>query len=264
MSIIKELKDVHKIYNARGFKITDIHADKEFEKVEKDLLPSRLTICGVDEHVPEIERSVQTQKNENRAVSQAMPYKCIPRIMIREIVKQGNVFLNAFGTEDSVDDGLTPRNIIDNLPHIDYNDLKYEFGQYVQLHVNQRFTNTMKSRTIGAIVLGPKNIQGQYNYMSLETGEQIDGRVVAILPITEDVITRVEEFGQKQKQPYRESRMLQYEWRPGQNVGPDDQIGNDNHTTPQTTNEFDVVIIPDTFRVREVFVPPIKYQNPIF
>ena len=81
--------------------------------------------------------------------------------------------------------------------------------------------------------------------MSLETGEQMDGRVVAVLPITEDVITRVEEFGQKQKQPYRESRMLQYEWRPGQNVGPDDQIENDHHTRPQTTNGFDVVIIPD-------------------
>ena len=46
----------------------------------------------------------------------------------------------------------------------------------------------MKSRTIGAIVLGPRRIQGQYNYMSLETGEKIDGRVVVILPITDDVI----------------------------------------------------------------------------
>ena len=92
-----------------------------------------------------------------------MPYKCIPHVMIRELVKQGNKFLNDFGKKDSVSDGLLPRNIIDNLPHVDYNDLKYEFGQYVQLHVTQKVTKTMKSRTMGAIVLRSRRIQGQYN-----------------------------------------------------------------------------------------------------
>ena len=90
--------------------------------------------------------------------------------MIRELVKQGNEFQNAFGTEDSVSDGLSPRNIIDNLPHVDYNNLKYEFGPYVQLRVTPKVTTIMKSRTIGAIVLSPRRIQVQYNYMSLETG----------------------------------------------------------------------------------------------
>ena len=83
-----------------------------------------MRLCGVDDHVPEIERSVQTQKKENRAVCHAMPYKCMPRIMVRELIKQGNEFLNAFGSKDTIADGLSPRNIIDNLPHVDYNDLK--------------------------------------------------------------------------------------------------------------------------------------------
>ena len=95
----------------------------------------------------------------------------------------------------------------------------------------------MKSFTIGAIVLGPRNIQGQYNYMSLETGEKIDGRVVAILPLTNDVINRVESLGQYQKQPFRESRMLQYEWRPGQ------PIGNNNAYVQHATINKDVDII---------------------
>ena len=223
-SIVNELKDIYKIYNARGFKITDIHADNEFQKVQNEVLPARLQLCGTDDHVPEIERSVQTQKNENRTVCHAMPYKCLPRIMIREIIKQGNAFLNAFGSKDSVGDGLTPRNIIDNLPHVDYNDLKFELGQYVQLHIQEKITNTMKSRTIGAIVLGPRNIRGRYNYMSLETGAQIDGRVVAELPLTVEVIERVESFGLKQAQPYRASKMLKYEWRPGTTIGNDDAI----------------------------------------
>ena len=221
-SIVNELQDIFKIYHARGFRIVELHADNEFNKVEQDILPVRLRCCGVDDHVPEIERSVQTQKNENRTVCHAMPYKCFPRVMVRELVTQGNEFLNAFGTKDSVADGLSPRNIIDNLPHIDYNDLKYEFGQYVQLHVTERVTNTMKSRSIGAIVLGPRRIQGRYNYMSLETGAVIDGRVVAVLPLTAEVIDRVESLGREQKQPFRVSKMLKYEWRPGQIVGDDD------------------------------------------
>lgn len=222
-SIMNEVRSVQQKYHSRGFRIVDIHADNEFQKVEQELLPIRLTCCGVDDHVPEIERSVQTQKNENRSVCHAMPYKCIPRVMVREIIKQGNEFLNAFGSGHTIGHGLTPRNIIDNLPHVDYNDLlKYELGEYVQLHVTERVTNTMRSRTIGAIVLGPRNLTGRYNFMSLETGAIIDGRVVAQLPITSAVIARVEELGQAQQQPFRASRMLQYEWRPGTPIANDD------------------------------------------
>ena len=54
-TIISELKDIFKIYNARGFKIVEVHADNEFNKIEKDILPVRLQTVGTDEHVPEIE-----------------------------------------------------------------------------------------------------------------------------------------------------------------------------------------------------------------
>jgi hypothetical protein len=243
VQILAELKDVYRKYNARGFRVTEIHADKEFEKVENDVLPVRMRICGVDEHVPEIERSVQTQKNENRSTCYAMPYRCIPRLMVRELIKQGNTFLNAFGSEDTIAPGLTPRNIIDNLPHVDYNDLKYEFRQYVHLHLSQPQTNTMSQRTVGAIVLGPRQIQGQYNYMSLETGQQIDGRVVAVIPPTDDVILRVEQLGIEQKQPYRLSRMLKYEWQPGQPIGQDDSILTDD--PPPIDNANAQLIVPE-------------------
>ena len=244
-SILASLKDIFKVYNARGFKIIEVHADNEFDKIEKDILPVRLRTVGVDEHVPEIERSIQTQKNENRAVCHAMPFKCLPRVMIRELVAQGNAFLNAFGNKETSERGMSPRNIIDNLPHVDYNDLKYEFGQYVQLHITQKFTNNMKSRTIGAIVLGPNNIRGNYNYMSLETGAKINGRVVAELPITDEVIHRVEELGVEQGQPYRKSKMLQYEWRPGFAIDEDDAALNiassssDNLIIPPIINQLE-------------------------
>ena len=89
--------------------------------------------------------------------------------MIKEIFSMGNEFLNAI-EEDCVGDGLTPRNIMDNLQHIDCNDLKYEAGEYVQIHSVDDNTNSMQARTVGAIVGSPRNITGRYNFMSLETG----------------------------------------------------------------------------------------------
>ena len=133
-----------------------------------------------------------------------------------------NEFLNDFGTKYSVSDGLLPQNIINNLPHVDYNDFKYEFGKYVQLHVTLKVTNTMKIRTIGGIVLITRRIQGHYNYMSLETGEKIDGKVFAVLIITDDIIQRVETIGKIQQQTFRASRMLHYEWRPVHAIAADD------------------------------------------
>ena len=112
----------------------------------------------------------------------------------------GNTFLNAI-EEGCAGDELIPRNIIDNLPNIDCNDLKYETGEYVQIHTSNNPTNTIKPRTIGAIVGGPRNITGRYNFMSLETGRDINGRVVQRMPITDDVIKQVEELGQNQQQP---------------------------------------------------------------
>ena len=54
-SIISELKEILKIYNARGFKIVEVHANKEFQKTETELLPVRFRICGVDKYVLEID-----------------------------------------------------------------------------------------------------------------------------------------------------------------------------------------------------------------
>ena len=90
-----------------------------------------------------------------------------------------------------VGQGMIPREIIDNLPHVDANDLKYEMRQYVQLHTTQSSTNTTAGRCVRAVVLGPRNVTGRHNFMSLETGMEINGRVVAELPITNAVIDRV-------------------------------------------------------------------------
>ena len=173
---------VDNLYSARGFKVNMVHADPEFEKIRDSIRPMELIVCEAGAHVKEVERSVQTIKNGCRSQTHAMPYRALPRVMTRPLVRLVNNTLNGQPERDGYK-GATARNIIDNLPHIDCNDLKYEFGSYVQLHINEQITNTMRQRTIDAIVLDPTS-NGKYKFMSLEIGREVDGTVKSILPIT--------------------------------------------------------------------------------
>ena len=94
-------------------------------------------------------------------------------------------------------------------------------------------------QTILKQVLMFNNFKGKYNFMSLEMLEKIDGRVIAILPITE-VIRRVEQLGQEQNQPLQASRMLKYEQRPGIEVAPEDARA-DILEEPQETIELEPI-----------------------
>ena len=80
--------------------------------------------------------------------------------------------------------------------------------------------------------------------MSLESGSKVNGRVVAELPITDEVIQRVEELGIQQRQPFRASKMLQYEWKPGLIVDDDDD-DIDTSTSSLSTS----IIPPKSLRV---------------
>jgi hypothetical protein len=88
---------------------------------------------------------------------------------------------------------MSPRTIIDGtLP--DFNiHCKVPFGSYCQVHRNAPITNTQASRTVGAIALCPKNIQGGYTILSLETFDVITGQKWQELPMPAEVISQIEE-----------------------------------------------------------------------
>jgi hypothetical protein len=69
------------------------------------------------------------------------------------------------------------------------------FGAYAQVHDDQSITNTMSSRTTGAISLGSvNNVQGTYRFLSLRTGEIVVRRTWTELPVPSEVIDRVTEL----------------------------------------------------------------------
>ena len=228
--MLTQIRKLDKLYSSRGFQINTIHADPEFEKIRDDIRPIDLITCEAGAHVPEVERSTQTVKNGCRSQTHSMPYRAMPRIMIRALVQLIIDELNAEPARDGYK-GATPRNIIDNLSHLDCNDLKYEFGSYVQLHMREQITNTMRQRTIDAIVLNHTS-SGKYRFMSLETGREVDGTVKEVLPLTDEIIKKVEDMGAKQGISLNPSRMLAFEWRPGQPFDNDDVIHDQHANVP--------------------------------
>ena len=64
------------------------------------------------------------------------------------------------------------------------------------------------------VALNPSNEKGGYHFMSLRTGRKLHGFIWTQLPITEELITSVEELGKEDRQPLMENRPI-FEWSPG-------------------------------------------------
>jgi len=92
--LLRETKALTLLYETQGFKIPDIHADKEFACITNDMLPTRLNIADADDHVPEVERSIRTIKEHIRCTIHGLPFRCIPRVLVRAITENAVKMLN--------------------------------------------------------------------------------------------------------------------------------------------------------------------------
>ena len=77
-TIAKKLKYVIRIYLSRGFIITNVFSDNEFnhDKYQSLFMPAILHVCATGEHVPIIKRSIRTVKEQVRSeMDQRFSYK---------------------------------------------------------------------------------------------------------------------------------------------------------------------------------------------
>ena len=78
--------------------------------------------------------------------------------------------------------------------------VRLEFGSYVQTH--EPHDNSMNSRTLGAICLGPNgNQQGGHFFLNLTTGERLTRHAGTEMPMPTLVADRVNELGRQQAMP---------------------------------------------------------------
>jgi hypothetical protein len=183
-SIKAGLDTVIDIYNARGFDITDIHGDNEFNiaSLKQHLLPTATHIYGANEHVGVIERSIRTVKERCRSMCHTVPYKKYTKLMTIALVESAIYWLNSFPSDNGVSDTLSPANIVLGRPNIDFNHNKIVFGSYALVYAGTK--NNMKSRSIPAIALNPSNEWGGHNFMSLYTGKRFTAMHGRSYPLT--------------------------------------------------------------------------------
>jgi hypothetical protein len=172
-----------------------ILGDNEFEAIREDMatLGVAVNITAREEHVPEIERQHRDIKERARAVIQTLPYRSVPKKMRITLIQNVIFWLNNI---PKMGQDYSPRDLIFGEQKLNYKTLcRIPFGAYAQVHDDQSITNTMESRTTGAISLGGTgNIQGTYKFLSLRSGEIVVRRTWTELPVPQDVIERVEEL----------------------------------------------------------------------
>jgi hypothetical protein len=109
-TIIQAIKGVRDIYRRRGFCVTHILMDGQFEPIRGDLAGLHITLNTVanDEHVPEVERYIRTIKDRTRSTYNSLPFNRMPARMIVEMVSHSVFWLNSFPALDGVSRTLSP------------------------------------------------------------------------------------------------------------------------------------------------------------
>ena len=197
-TIRDKLRAVLRLYRHRGFHVTSILGDQEFEAL-REFFPY-LNTCGADEHVPDVERMIRTVKDRARSAHSLLPFRSLPRLIVVRLLCNAVLWLNALPNANGVSQVLSPRFLLTG------RDLSYDkhvrlpFGAYVQTH--EEHTNDLRHRTLGAICLGPTgNSQGGHYFMSLTSGARIIRHRWTPLPMPADAIQRVTEMGRSQHMP---------------------------------------------------------------
>ena len=190
------LDKVLRLYNEAGFVIKTIHCDGEFRAMMnrvKDDLGVRMNFTNALDHVPEAERNNRTIKERIRAAFHRLPYKAIPRLMIRYLAMTQAAQLNLFPVKGGISPYYSPRNLL-GLPSLDYTrHCTIPFGAFVQANHENKQTNSNAPRTLDAIYLRPAyNMQGGHELMDLSSGKLITRARVKQLPVTDLVIKAVE------------------------------------------------------------------------
>ena len=200
--LYKGLDDIFRLYNKAGFLLKTIHCDQEFAPLMEEVaneLDVEMNYTSRGEHVPEAERNNRTIGERIRTTYHNLPYKQMPRIMLKYLAMVATKQLTLFPAKGGVSSYLSPHVIMTGT-HLDYDKhCKIQFGAYVQANQENNPSNTNAPQTIDAIYLRPlNNKQGGHELMNLQTGLRITRNKVWELPVTDMVIKAVETMAEEQ------------------------------------------------------------------
>ena len=138
-----------------SFTVQSILMDIEFKKVRDHVPMLDVNTTAASEHVRDIERRICLIKEQARGIVCTLPYSRLSRIMLIHLLHYITMWLNNFPVSNGVSANLSLCEII--LRHcLSY---KYHchapFGAYCKTHEDNEPTNSMQSRALPTICLGP-------------------------------------------------------------------------------------------------------------
>ena len=238
--IYEALDKILRHYNAGGFYCTWILSDQEFKTLMDDIsddLGATMNYTSKDEHVPEAERNNRTIGERIRAAYHRLPYRVIPKLMMRTLAMISTSRLNYFPAKGGISPYYSPNMILTQRKLNYEKHCKIPFGAYVQANQENNPTNSNAPRTIDGIYLRPMtNQQGGHEIMNLQTGLKITRNKVWEVPLTDTVIQAVEQMAMDQgmKSLKIEGRnrvaILPADWIAGVDYEGDNQNNNDDDT----------------------------------
>jgi hypothetical protein len=237
------IKKVINIYHSRNLLVEQLNTDNEFNVIRDDIRPTLLNMVAANEHVGNIERSIRTVKEGTRCHVQRLPFRRWPKQMIIGCITYVVKCLNDIPSENGVSDTLGANTLITGMPGRSFEDImKLNIGDYVQAYnIPGDITNTNEARTVGAIALYPSgNLQGSWYFMSLLTGKVLHRYHWKSLPMSADVIARVEELASQEGQPIVANN-FKYEWDQGVDALDDDVIHLDDDDDIDETVQADLI-----------------------
>jgi hypothetical protein len=159
--IAKALKRIIAKYERRGFSVKQVGADEELEH----LVNVDFDFAGKDDHEPTIERFIRTIKDSCRSQRNMLPFKYVPKAIIRHLVLNSVFWWNALPGERGPLDTYSGHYVLTGV-HVDYNQhIRIPFGTNAQTH--EAHDNSMAARTTPTIALGPTGIQrGSHCFLS--------------------------------------------------------------------------------------------------
>jgi hypothetical protein len=109
-TIMKDIKDIHKIYVKCGFILEIVQVDGQFEPLRGKLAELGITLnkCSCEEHVI------------CRSIYNTLPFTKLPGMLVVQMVSACDFWLNIYPPKDGVSRKINPRELITGV-RIDFN-----------------------------------------------------------------------------------------------------------------------------------------------
>jgi hypothetical protein len=212
-------------------------------------------VKGQGEKVVTVERKIRVIKERIRTLWNTLPY--LVTLELQDwLVQRVVYFINSEPSSSSVD-SRSPREKLTGKMLDEKIDLKYEFGEYVQV-VDNVTNNSMQSRTQGALALMPTGASdGSWYFLLLSSHVPVRRVKAWKQALTAEVIESINRRAAKQRPSLTKAKDVEVTY-----FTTEQQDGDDDEHDPQLQNyEIDVINIDHDAAVIDGGIPDIQHDD---